>query len=320
MTAKITTGVPGAVAWLESMVGSLANHSDRLDAINIFPVADGDTGSNLYLTARTAHDAVSVLQTDDLGEYLATAGRAGMESARGNSGTLLAVFLLGFSEPLRGHPRLTGPLVAAGLESGRVRAWSALSDPVPGTMLSVVAAAAQAAAAAVAESTADASSRAQLREVLDAMQTATRASVVSTENQLGALANARVVDAGAVGMMLVLDALVAAVTGEAIDESRYTPLHGYGIQDPHIHADSPAEDGVEVMCTIALDALNAATLRAKLDSIGTSVVMSAVNDGAEGYRWRVHVHVPEAEDALQAIREAGNPVNVSITDLCTRDA
>ncbi|HXD28490.1 MAG TPA: Dak phosphatase, partial [Arthrobacter sp.] len=166
----------------------------------------------------------------------------------------------------------------------------------------------------------DASSRAQLREVLDAMQAATRVSVVSTENQLGALANARVVDAGAVGMMLVLDTLVAAVTGDPVDESRYTPLHGYGIQDPHIHADSPAEEGVEVMCTIALDALDAATLRAKLDSIGSSVVMSAVNDGAEGYRWRVHVHVAEAEDALRAIREAGDPVNVSITDLCTHDA
>lgn len=320
MTAKITTGVPGAVAWLESMVGSLANHSDRLDAINIFPVADGDTGSNLYLTARTAHDAVSVLRTDDLGEYLATAGRAGMESARGNSGTLLAVFLLGFSEPLRGYPRLTGPLLAAALESGRVRAWSALSDPVPGTMLSVVTAAAQAAATAVAESPSDASSRAHLREVLDAMQGATRESVIGTESQLGALAHARVVDAGAVGMMLVLDALVAAVTGDPIDESRYTPLHGYGIQDPHIHANSPAEEGVEVMCTIALDALSAATLRAKLDAIGSSVVMSAVNDGAEGYRWRVHVHVAEAEDALRAIREAGNPVNVSITDLCAHDA
>lgn len=320
MTGKIATGVPGAAAWLESMVGSLANHSDRLDAINIFPVADGDTGSNLYLTARTAHDAVSVLETDDIGEFLATAGRAGMESARGNSGTLLAVFLIGFSEPLRGHQRLNGPLLAAALERGRVRAWSALSDPVPGTMLSVAASAARAAGEAVAASSADSSSRAHLREVLDAVRVAALASVVSTESQLGALSNARVVDAGAVGMMLVIDTLHAAVTGEPLDESRYTPLHGYGIQDPHIHSATAAEEGVEVMCTIALDALEAATLRARLDSIGTSVVMSAVSDGADGYRWRVHVHVPQAEDALEAIRLAGDPVNISVTDLCTHDA
>ncbi|WP_417218669.1 DAK2 domain-containing protein [Arthrobacter sp.] len=319
MTGKIATGVPAAAAWLESMVGSLANHSDRLDAINIFPVADGDTGSNLYLTARTAHDAVSVLESDDLGDFLATAGRAGMESARGNSGTLLAVYLVGFSEPLRGHQRLTGPLLAAALERGRVRAWSALSDPVPGTMLSVAEAAARAATGALTASTADPSSRAHLREVLDAVQSAVLASVVSTESQLGALSTARVVDAGAVGMMLVIDTLYAAVTGDGLDESRYTPLHGYGIQDPHIHSVSEAEEGVEVMCTIALDALEAATLRARLDSIGTSVVMSAVSDGADGYRWRVHVHAPRAEEALDAMRQAGEPVNISVTDLCTHD-
>lgn len=323
MTGKITTGVSAAATWLGSMVGSLANHSDRLDAINIFPVADGDTGSNLYLTARTAHDAVSVLQTEDLGEYLATAGRAGMESARGNSGTLLAVFLIGFSEPLRGHQRLTGPLLAAALERGQVRAWSALSDPVPGTMLSVAGAAARAAGEATATTAADASSRAHLLEVLEAVHAATLASVVSTEGQLGPLTNARVVDAGAVGMMLVFDTLFTAVTGRALDEERYTPLHGYGIQDPHIHAASEAEEGVEVMCTIAVDALGAATLRARLDAIGSSVAMSAVTDGtdgSDGYRWRVHVHVPDAEDALEAIRQAGEPVNVSITDLCTHDA
>ncbi len=317
MTAKIASGVPAAATWLESMVGALANHSDRLDAINIFPVADGDTGSNLYLTARTAHDAVSVLESEDLGEYLATAGRAGMESARGNSGTLLSVFLIGFSEPLLGQPRLTGPLLAAALERGRVRAWSALSDPVPGTMLSVAESAARAASSAVAQSNADPSSRANLREVLTAVQEVTLQSVVSTEDQLGALTKAKVVDAGAVGMMLVLDTLCAAITGEEPDESRYTPLHGYGIQDPHIHATSSTEEGVEVMCTITLGALEAATLRARLDALGNSVIMSAVNGPDEAYRWRVHVHVAAAADALEAIREAGEPVNVSITDLCT---
>jgi uncharacterized protein len=264
---------------------------------------------------------VSMLDTEDLGEWLGLAGRAGMEAARGNSGTLLAVFLAGFGEPLRGEQRLNGPLLAAALESGRVRAWSALSEPVPGTMLSVVAVAADAAGTALRKTTADPASRAAVLEILDAVRGACLRAVVDTEAQLDPLASAEVVDAGAVGMMLVLDSLRAAVTGEPLDESRYLSLHGYGIQDPHIHQGQPVQDGVEVMCTVELEPLEAATLRARLDALGDSVIMSTVSDlGDGGYRWRVHVHAPEAEEALGAIREFGDPVNVSVTDLCTHDA
>jgi dihydroxyacetone kinase-like predicted kinase len=319
MTAKIATGASAVLAWLDGTVRLLGNHSDRLDAINIFPVADGDTGSNLYLTARTAHDAVSMLDADDLGELLGLAGRAGMESARGNSGTLLAVVFAGFAEPLRGHQRLTGQLIAAGLDRARVRSWSALSEPVPGTMLSIIAEAADAAAETVMHSRIEPTSRAAVVEVLDSVCAAALGAVIATESQLGPLATAHVVDAGAVGLLLTLDALRAAVTGEAFDDDRYAPLHGYGIQDPHITASARPETGVEVMCTIALSPLEAATLRAELDAVGDSVIMTAVNETDDGYRWRVHVHVPREEDALEAIGRAGEPVNVSVTDLCTHE-
>ena len=138
MSQKLDTSGRAITQWLERSVKSLGNHSDRLNAINVFPVADGDTGSNLYLTARAGHDAVSELDSPDVGGYLEIAARAAMESARGNSGTLLAVFLSGLAEPLIGADRLTAPGLAAGLERAKVRAWSALSDPVDGTMLAVI--------------------------------------------------------------------------------------------------------------------------------------------------------------------------------------
>nr|WP_315973683.1 DAK2 domain-containing protein [Glutamicibacter sp. M10] len=90
---KLDTSVRAIHVWLARSVKSLGNHSDRLNAINVFPVADGDTGSNLYLTARAGHDAVSELKSDDIGGFLEVAARASMESARGNSGTLLPSFL-----------------------------------------------------------------------------------------------------------------------------------------------------------------------------------------------------------------------------------
>ncbi|WP_316502591.1 DAK2 domain-containing protein [Paeniglutamicibacter gangotriensis] len=319
MNQKIHSNSKAMATWLERMVKSLGNHSDRLNAINIFPVADGDTGSNLYLTARSAHDAISRLETESIGELLTMASRAAMESARGNSGTLLAVFLAGLAEPLCGVERLTAPVLATALERGKVRAWSALSDPVTGTMLSVMEVVAASARETHLRSELEPESKAALVEVLDAICLAAEEAVVATENELGALHQAKIVDAGAVGMLIILDELRGALLGHTIDPTEYSTLHGYDIQDPHIHQGVSKETGVEVMCTISLDALGAATLRGQLDAIGDSVIMSPVNPTEDGYRWRVHVHVSEADHALDIIRGIGSPVNVTVTDLCTHD-
>lgn len=320
MTQKLDTSVRAIGEWLQRSVKSLGNHSDRLNAINVFPVADGDTGSNLYLTARAGQDAVSKLESDDIGAFLEVAARAAMESARGNSGTLLAVFLSGLAEPWLGHDRLNASILAKGLERAKVRSWSALSEPVEGTMLSVISAAALAAGSTLAHLKTDAESRAALDSVLSQVSQAARMAVHGTENELPSLESAGVVDAGAVGMLVILDELCAAVRGAETDFEYYEGFHGYHIQDPHVHLIRNDAQGVEVMCTITLDALGAATLRGQLDRVGDSVIMSPVNSTSEEfYRWRVHVHVAQAEAALDLIRQQGEPVNVSVTDLCTHD-
>ncbi|MGP5523895.1 DAK2 domain-containing protein [Glutamicibacter arilaitensis] len=317
---KLDTSVRAIREWLARSVKSLGNHSDRLNAINVFPVADGDTGSNLYLTARAGHDAVSKLESDDIGGFLEVAARASMESARGNSGTLLAVFLSGLSEPWVGYERLTAPLLALGLERAKVRSWSALSEPVEGTMLSVINAIALAAASTLAHLKIDREGRAALEIVLTQMTEAAKLAVKGTESELPTLVDAGVVDAGAVGMLIIIDELCAAMRASTTDFDAYEKFNGYNVQDPHVHLDQESESGVEVMCTVVLDALGAATLRGQLDAVGDSVIMSPVNQIQEDtYRWRVHVHVPEADGALNLVRKYGAPVNVSVTDLCTHD-
>ncbi|GAB3546310.1 hypothetical protein GCM10027404_06490 [Arthrobacter tumbae] len=292
---------------------SLGNHSDRLNAINIFPVADGDTGTNLYLTVRAAAQAVADLETHDLGDLLKVAGQAAMEDARGNSGTLFAVFLAAIAEPLHGASRLSGPLLATALNRAQIRSWSALSDPVPGTMLSVLEAAAVGAATVDQANEGDDSNHALAMTLQGAVEAALKA-VVQTESQLGALTEAKVVDAGGVGFLLIMDALRAASLGEELQDELLDGLHGYDVQAPHIHNGMPAE-GVEVMCTINLSPLDAAILRLHLDEVGDSVIMSAVTEVEEGYRWRVHVHVPEAALALRYIEEAGQPSHIAVTQL-----
>ncbi|MDP5225547.1 MULTISPECIES: DAK2 domain-containing protein [Arthrobacter] len=315
--------------WLCAAERVVGNHSDRLNAINIFPVADGDTGTNLYLTLRAAARAIDTPEYEagtDVGTILADAAGAAMENARGNSGTLLAVFLAALGEALQGQNRLSAPLFATGLRRARMRCWSALSEPVEGTMLSALAAAAEAADDIDSALNGDDSNQALAQSLNHVVETV-RAAVVHTEEQLSPLTQAKVVDAGAVGLLLVLDCLRETILGDPASESSWDELHGYRSEYPHIHGDMPSDDGYEVMCTIELSPLDAATLRQRLDEIGESVIISPVKavtgpqsgddvqEGELSYRWRVHVHIADPAPALELLNALGAPANVTLSEL-----
>ena len=320
----VGTGAPVILEWLVQAESALANSSDRLNAINIFPVPDGDTGTNLYTTISAARSGLNV---DDpavhtVGDALARAGRAALDQARGNSGTLMAVALTGLSEPMRESPRLTAPLLAQGLDRARTAAWSALSDPQEGTLLSVLTRCADEARdfldSLEDQSSDHLNSRRVLAQCCEHLVATARTAVVATENELAALTQAKVVDAGAIGLLLVLDALRSAVTGRPCEEGLLEGLHGTDIQAPHLHSHLPDHDGHEVMCSMVLSPLDAATLRFGLDEIGDSVIMSPIStdtDTEGRVRWRIHAHVPDVETALELVRRAGEPENLDITDL-----
>ncbi|MFC7402676.1 DAK2 domain-containing protein [Citricoccus sp. GCM10030269] len=344
MTAETTPQrAPSRVhQWLELAETVLGNASDRMDAINIFPVPDGDTGSNLYGTVCAARAAVAGESTDDVGTLMSVAGRAALDQARGNSGTLLAVMLIGMSEPLTGHDRIAAPTLAAALERARTSCWAALSDPQDGTMLTVLAAAAEAAtehAATLQGQPEDqAMSRRELGASLDAIVEAAWQAVVQTEGQLPALSAARVVDAGGMGLLLVLDSLRATIMGTSIDPGLLDGLHGFAAAAPHIHEGLNSHVGFEITCSISLDPLTAATLRFELNEMGESVIMSPVGMPGEhpgdqaGHpgenpadtngpvRWRLHVHVDDREAAEALLRQAGEPENLVVTALQASEA
>jgi dihydroxyacetone kinase-like predicted kinase len=300
--------------WLDLAHRDLVRHSPVLNALNVFPVADSDTGTNLATTVRAAADAAGVLETGDVGELLALAGQAALEEARGNSGTLFSVFLTAMGQSLEGSTRLTAETVRLALHAGHVRAWSVLSDPVAGTMLSVLEAAA---AVPVPQDVEDRSNQ-QLKDFLAGVSAAARAAVLATPDQLQILRETGTVDAGALGTLVVLDALARTVGGDdAGDEVELDRLvdaaaaRAAGAQEaPHV-----VHGGVEVMCTVELSPLEAAELRHELSEVGSSVIMSAVSETGEGYRWRVHVHVARPEDALAVIGERGKVLNRTVTSL-----
>ena len=318
-------------SWLALAETTLGNASDRLNAINIFPVADGDTGTNMYQTVRAARLAVDeggslTGDEQDLGDVLALAGRAALDQARGNSGTLLAVMLTAMSGSLSGLDRLTAPALAVALERARTAAWAALSDPQEGTMLTVLASAASTAADHLAGlqglSAAERDGRRVLAEALDAVVAAAWTAVEHTEEQLAPLTEAKVVDSGGMGLLLVLDALRASVLDTALDPDLVDGLHGFGPESPHIHEEIDPVEGYELMCSIRLDPLAAATLRFGLNEVGDSVIMSPLHtdpgpDGA--VTWRLHAHVTDADEALSMLRSAGSPTNLVLEPLAGSD-
>ncbi|KLU11237.1 hypothetical protein ABL57_02290 [Kocuria sp. SM24M-10] len=304
--------------WLDLAHRDLVRHSPVLNALNVFPVADSDTGTNLATTVRAAAEAAGVLETGDVGELLALAGQAALEEARGNSGTLFSVFLTAVGQSLEGQTRMSAESVRVALHAGHVRAWSVLSDPVAGTMLSVLEAAA---AVPVPQDVGDGSNQ-QLKDFLAQVGEAARAAVLATPEQLEILRETGTVDAGALGMLVVLDALARTVGGDdAGDEAGLDQLiDDAAARAAGVHAaPHTVHGGVEVMCTVELSPLDAAELRHELSEVGSSVIMSAVSEAGDGYRWRVHVHVERTEEALAVIGARGEAVNLTVTSLSEAD-
>ncbi len=189
------------------VLAELGRAREEIDSLNVFPVADSDTGTNLYLTVEAAHQALAALPADaDLQRCLAEVTRSSMVGAWGNSGVILSQMLRGACDVVAAAPDLmtpaqAGELVGRALSRATELAYTAVDRPAEGTMLTV---AHSAAGAAVGEDAATALERAAL---------AAHRALELTPLQLPVLAQAGVVDAGGRGLTVLLDVLVGLVSG-----------------------------------------------------------------------------------------------------------
>ncbi|MGY1769818.1 DAK2 domain-containing protein [Blastococcus sp. SYSU D00813] len=302
--------------WCRAAVAALSAARGRLDELNVFPVPDGDTGTNLLLTAEAALAALEAAPEDE--PAWAVLARGAVLGARGNSGTILAQVLRGLADRLAGAPPADGPAFAHALRGAAEAAYGAVAEPEEGTFLTVARAAGEAAVAAVADG------RDDLAEVVRAAADGARVALEATPGQLAVLRAAGVVDAGGAGLCLVLDALVTTVTGE---EPARPPLDrrtaGAGHRhhhhphpgDPDVPHQPPAGPGSEVQYLLAdTDEAAVARLQARLAALGDSLVVVGV-DTPTGREWNVHVHVADVGAAIEAGIEAGRPHRISVTPL-----
>lgn len=298
----------GVRQWLTIAVGLLDEHREILDATNVFPVPDSDTGTNLFLTMGEAAQAVGDVPVTAAPAVVARAAvRGSLVGARGNSGVIVTQYLgaLLASDPSGALPGIEDAAASvAALDRAAVSARRAVARPVEGTVLTVARAVADGAARALAGGAGD-SRGAVLRAGIEAGWRA----LAETPDQLPVLRQAGVVDAGAWGLLLVLEALAEVLTGtvgrHALDRTSVTawpvplarPVEG-GAFEVMFVVDDPAEDV-------------APALREALAAIGDSVAVV----GAEGLR-QAHVHTDHPLAALAAARDLGvEPIQVRVRHL-----
>ncbi|MBZ6272520.1 DAK2 domain-containing protein [Streptomyces olivaceus] len=311
--------------WCGLSLRALGRAREEIDAINVYPVADGDTGTNLYLTVESAAAAVEAVfaahevdagagdaedRDEEDGPSLADAvgamAHGALIGARGNSGTILAQLLRGMAQVLsaRGDsPHTGGSGLRSALRHAAESARNAVARPVEGTVLTVASAAADAADGAGDD----------CAEVARAAYEGARAALAATPGQLPVLERAGVVDAGGHGLVTVLAALVETCTGRPPETGavRHARVE-HDDADPAVEcaAAGDGEDGpaFEVIYLLEADDAAVARLRQRLDALGDSLVVV----GGDGL-WNVHVHVDDAGAAVEAGVEAGRPYRIRIT-------
>ncbi|MEU7761922.1 MULTISPECIES: DAK2 domain-containing protein [Micromonospora] len=302
--------------WCASGLAALRAHQGEIDDLNVYPVPDGDTGTNLVLTFTSAQQALAMdLGTlpDDghtpHGHALRLMARGALLGARGNSGVILSQILRGLADTLAAVPAVRGRQLAEALADATTAAYAAVARPVEGTLLSVVAAAAHAARRADSD---------DLRAVARAASEAAAHALARTPEQLPELACAGVVDAGGRGLCLLLDALVEVITGESPGQPAPAPPAPPARRAPVTAVRESGSDAYAYEVQYLLDAGDEAVtrLRAELDALGDSLAI--VGDGAG--TWNVHVHVNDIGAAVEAGVVAGRPHRISVSRFADQTA
>lgn len=298
--------------WCHAALDGLAVAREEIDALNVFPVPDSDTGTNLYLTMEAATAAADqVSDPADVAAVVQAMALGAQTGARGNSGVILAQLLAGVAEVLAapGVELSDGAALAAALERAAQRAEQAVADPVEGTILSVARAAAQAATVAATDRAAH--DAAALPAVALAAATAAHEALRRTPDQLEVLRAAGVVDAGGRGFTVLLEAFDTVLTGRrALPRPRRVGEHLVPAPVRAPAASAPHGSAYEVVYLLDAEPDAVAHLKAELRDLGESLVV-----GGHGGTWNVHVHVHDAGAAVEAGIRAGRPRQVRIVYL-----
>lgn len=294
-----------------SASNNISNSRQAVDALNIFPVPDGDTGTNMSMTIGAAANEMLSLKDDcTIEEASSRCASALLRGARGNSGVILSLIFRGFSKAFKGHKEANGKAVANAFKEGVDAAYKAVMKPTEGTILTVIREASEAAAEMLKAND-------DPFEVAFAALTAAKEALAKTPELLPVLKKAGVVDAGGQGLVLILQGFESVFDNNAIVQ----PLNGTAVAPVSVASKktvAAASDDIEFgYCSEFLiekakgaENKDPLKLRAYLESIGDCVVVVDDNDII-----KVHVHSNEPGNVIQAALKFGQLINIKIDNM-----
>ena len=287
-----------------SAAASIEINKQTLNELNVFPVPDGDTGTNMSMTINAAAAELRKVEDPTLEKAAAVTSSATLRGARGNSGVILSLLFKGIAKKLKGADECDGVLWAAALQEGVDSAYKAVMKPAEGTILTV-------ARLAAAKATQAAMENNYFEFVHEAAIEEAKVALANTTNQNPVLKKAGVVDAGGKGWLFVLEAILSVLRGEEI----VAPEAGAAeVKDAADFSDFDTEDITFTYCTEFIisreNDMDPEKLREFLDSLGDSLVLV---DDEEIIK--VHVHTNDPGKALHEAMDYGSFVTVKIENM-----
>lgn len=289
---------------IEAFSAALADHREAVNNLNVYPVPDGDTGTNMSLTLRSVCEELADADPD-MASVCSAIAHGSLMGARGNSGVIMSQILRGFAGVVSTGPEISGRVFASALAAAAEGAYGAVGNPVEGTILTVVRESSEAAVAA-------ADSGANLVGVLDAARSEGGASLERTPTLLKVLADAGVVDAGGSGFLLFLDAALNVADGRPVPEPDVQAPPEFELERPQGdgHEKSIADLRYEVMFLLDAPDASIAGFKAAWAEVGDSIVVV----GGDGI-FNCHIHCDDIGAAIECGIDVGRPHKIRVTDL-----
>ena len=317
MVRQHCTGA-GLLDAIRSAVANLERHVDEINALNVFPVPDGDTGTNMLATVRAALDEAEAAGRDAPAERVAAAVSHGaLMGARGNSGVITSQILRGVAEGLAGRKRFNGLDLANALALGTKTAYGAVGKPVEGTILTVIR---ESSAAAVHAAEKDDG----MESVLAALVAAAEKSVAKTPSLLPILREAGVVDSGGQGLLRLFEGALLSVRGRPVQaasasvgglthgEARTVVAPAFRSGVAALEEDVFGYETVFILTAGAGDTLDVGAIQARLETLGNSVLV-----GGDGRMVKVHVHNERPDEILAYGLSLGALTRITVENLDT---
>ncbi len=284
----------------------LRTNQEVVNALNVFPVPDGDTGTNMVLTMQSAYAEIADSPERHFGKMAHAVAQGALMGARGNSGVILSQIWRGFARGTAEAEHLDAPTFVAALAQARDTAYKGVVRPVEGTILTVI----KEVAAAVAEAAQQTTDPVALLE--RAVEAADQA-VQHTPELLPILKEAGVVDSGGKGLFFILEGMLRWAQGLPLDEPVATvqPLHGLQLDEAHDQIE-PGQDFEVVVDFRPQAPLDLQAFYGELEKMGTSI---QVGEGDGMYRMHIHVPTEKLYDPIEYIRTLGTVTKVQIENL-----